>query len=337
LVAFIPSIKLSFYKKTHLARRREAIEILPPLISHAVVFANVIAFMAISATLALSKTNVPNFAVATFGTVGIYVAFTCIKLFGLGLYVSVPFCFLGGGVVGVLTYLMVIKPLRSRGATSEELMIATLALDIFLLALINIYADYLTRSFKIMARDFTFSVYDVKILGMDGVFVISTSLFFLSLVAMHLLFTRTNLGIAMKAIGEKPFLAECDGVNTEFLYILVWFIVGALPAVAGAFFPVYWISNPTTSLFVVVTVFSGCVLGGFTTIYDAALGGYLVAIAQTAFVSYLSGIIGTWILSYSFLVPLLTMIFTIFVFPEGIKSLPWDKILRRFPGGRMLG
>ncbi len=291
--------------------------------------------MAISATLALSKTNVPNFAVATFGTVGIYVSLTCIKLLGLGLYSSIPFCFLGGGVVGVVTYLMVVRPLRRRGATSEELMIATLALDIFLLALINIYADYLTRSFKLMARDFTFSVYDIKILGMDGVFFVSTTLFFSSLIAMHLLFTRTNLGIAMKAIGEKPSLAECDGVNTEFLYALVWFIVGALPAVAGAFFPVYWISNPTTSLFVVVTVFSGCVLGGFTTIYDAALGGYLVAIAQTAFVSYLSSLIGSWILSYSFLIPLLMMIATIFVFPEGMKSLPWEKLAKRFLGGKM--
>ncbi len=293
--------------------------------------------MAMSATLALSKTNVPNFAVATFGTVGIYIAFTCIKLIGLGLYSSIPLCFIGGGLVGALTYLLLIKPLRRRGATSEELMIATLALDIFLMAIINIYADYLTRSFKIMARDFTFSVYDRQIFGMDGVFVISTILFFSVLIVMHFLFTKTNLGMAMKAIGEKPFLAECDGVNTEFIYLITWFIVGALPAVAGAFFPVYWISNPTTSLFVVVTVFSGCVLGGFTTIYDASLGGYMVAIAQTALVSYLSSIIGSWILSYSFLVPLLTMIITIFVFPEGMKSLPWGKVIGRFHGGRVLG
>ncbi|RLG46179.1 MAG: branched-chain amino acid ABC transporter permease, partial [Thermoproteota archaeon] len=62
--------------------------------------------MAMSATLALSKTNVPNFAVATFGTVGIYIAFTCIKLIGLGLYSSIPLCFIGGGLVGVLTYLL---------------------------------------------------------------------------------------------------------------------------------------------------------------------------------------------------------------------------------------
>ncbi|HIE23580.1 MAG TPA: branched-chain amino acid ABC transporter permease [Candidatus Korarchaeota archaeon] len=302
------------------------IHILPPLISHSIVFANTIALMAISSTLTLSKTNVPNFAVATFGTVGIYIAFTCVKLIGLGLYLSIPFCFFGGGVVGVLTYLLVIKPLRKRGATSEELMISTLALDIFLIALINIYADYLTRSFKIMARDFTFSVYDKQIFGMDGVFVISTSLFFLIFIALHLLFTRTNLGVAMKAMGEKPFLAECDGVNTELLYLITWFIAGALPALAGVFFPVYWISNPTISLFVVVTVFSGCVLGGFTTMYDSALGGYIVAIAQTALVSYLSSIFGSWILSYNFLVPLLTMIVVIFVLPEGIKGLKWEKL-----------
>mgnify|MGYP003876062443 CR=1 FL=1 len=284
--------------------------------------------MSMSATLALAKTNVPNFAVATFGTIGIYITFSCIKLLGIGLYPSLLFCFVGGGLVGVLTYIFVIRPLRRRGATSEEIMIATLALDIFLIAMLNIYADYLTRKYKIMARDFTLSAYDFSIFGLDGVFVVSTSVFLAVLVVLHLIFTKTNLGIAMKAIGENPSLAECDGVNTEFLYIITWFIVGALPALAGAFFPVYWMSNPTTSMFVVVTVFSGCVLGGFTTIYDAAVGGYIVAIAQTALVSYLSNVVGTWILSYGFLIPLLIMIVTIFVFPEGLRSLSLDRLLR---------
>jgi len=299
------------------------------LFSHAIVFANIIAFMTMSATLALSKTNVPNFAVATFGTIGIYISFTCIKLFGLGLYPSLILCFIGGGAVGIIIYCLLIKPLRRRGATSEEIMIATLALDILLISLLNIYADYLTRSFKIMARDFTLAVYDFKIGGLDGVFVVSTAVFFAIFVALHLIFTRTNVGIAMKAIGENPSLAECEGVDTEFLYVITWFIVGALPATAGGFFPVYWISNPTISLFIVVTVFSGCVLGGFATIYDAAAGGYIVAVAQTALVSYLSNVIGSWILSYSFLVALLMMIITIFVFPQGIYGLPWGRMMEK--------
>jgi len=285
--------------------------------------------MTMSATLALSKTNVPNFAVATFGTIGIYISFTCIKLFGIGLYPSLLFCFIGGGALGTIIYRLIIKPLRMRGATSEEIMIATLGLDILLISLLNIYADYLTRSFRIMARDFTLAVYDFTIGGLHGVFVVSTSVFLAILIALHLIFTRTNLGIAMKAIGENPSLAECEGVNTEFLYVITWFIVGALPATAGCFFPVYWISNPTISLYIIVTVFSGCVLGGFATIYDAAVGGYIVALAQTALASYLSHIIGPWILSYSFLIPLLIMIVTIFLFPRGIYGLPWDRITER--------
>ncbi|RLI13467.1 hypothetical protein DRO35_00075 [Candidatus Bathyarchaeota archaeon] len=293
------------------------------------VYANVISFMTISVTLTLTKTKVPNFAVATFGTIGIYISFTCIKIFGIGLYPSLIFCFLGGGAVGAIIYWLLIKPLRRRGATNEEMMIATLGLDIFLIALLNIYADYLTHTYSIMARDFTLEVYDFKIWGVDGVFVASTLVFFSIFISLHLIFSKTSIGIAMKAVGENPSLAECEGIDTEILYVITWFLAGALPATGGGFFPVYWIANPTISYFIVVTIFSSCVLGGFATIYDAALGGYIVSLAQTVLVSYLSDLVGLWILPYSFLVPLLIMIITIFLFPRGIYGLPWNRIIEK--------
>jgi branched-chain amino acid transport system permease protein len=285
--------------------------------------------MAISCTLAVSRTNVPNFAVATFGTIGIYISFTCINLFGIGLYPSLFFCFIGGGAIGVIIYYLLVKPLRKRGATREELMITTLGLDIFLIALLNIYADYLTRTFKIRTREFTLAMYDFNIGGLNGVFIVSTLVFIAVLIALHLIFTRTNMGIAMKALGEDPSLAECEGVNTERLCMITWFLVGALPATAGAFYPIYWISNPTISLFIVVSVFASCVLGGFATIYDAAAGGYIIGLAQTLLVSYLAKIIGSWILPYGFFVALLIMIATVFLFPQGLYGLPWDEIIKK--------
>ena len=302
---------------------------IPLLLQNAIVFANIVSLMAISATLALSKTNVPNFAVATFGTIGIYISFTCIKLFGIGLYSSLFFCLIFGGIIGVVVYQLIIKPLRRRGATREEIMIATLGLDIFLIALLNIYADYLTRTFKVMARDFTLSAYDFTIVGLNGVFIVSTLFFTATLIFLHLIFTKTNIGIAMKAMGEDQFLAECQGVNTDLLCMVTWFIVGALPAAAGVFFPVNWISNPTISLFIVVSVFASCVLGGFSTIYDAVIGSYIIAMAQVLLVPYLANIVGPWILPYGFLVALLIMILTIIIFPRGLYGLPWNMIGER--------
>lgn len=302
---------------------------IPPLFLTAIVFANIIALMSISCTLALTRTNVPNFTAATLGTIGVYISFTCIKLFGIGLYPSLFFCFIGGGIVGIFIYYLLVKPLRERGATREELMIATLGLDILLIALLNIYADYLTRTFKIKTREFTLAVYDFTVGGMDGVLIISTLVFLGILTALHLLFTRTNIGIAMKALGENPSLAECQGIDTERLCVITWFLVGALPATAGGFYPIYWITNPTISLFLIVSVFASCVLGGFATIYDAVAGAYIIGLAQTVLVSYLAKITGPWILPYGFFVALLIMITTVFLFPQGLYGLPWDEIIKR--------
>ncbi|MEM2309091.1 MAG: branched-chain amino acid ABC transporter permease [Candidatus Bathyarchaeia archaeon] len=293
------------------------------------VFANIIALMAISATLALSITNVPNFAVATFGTIGIYISFTCIKIFGIGLYPSLIFCFLGGGCIGVIIYYLLIRPLRNRGATREELMIATLGLDVLLISLLNIYADYINRTFKIRTRDFILSVYDFNVNGIDGVFIMSTLVFIAVLALLHLMFTKTKIGIAMKALGENYYLAESQGIDAERICLITWFLVGALPATAGGFYPVYWISNPTVSFFIVVSVFASCVLGGFATIYDAATGSYIIGLAQTLLISHLAKIFGSWILPYNFFVALIIMIITLFLFPRGLYGLPWDKIISK--------
>lgn len=304
-------------------------ELIPPLFLTAIVFANILVLMSISCTLALTKTNVPNFTVATLGTVGIYISFTCIKLFGIGLYPSLFFCFIGGGVIGVFIYYLLVRPLSKRGATREELMIATLGLDVLLLSLLNIYADYLTQVFKVKTREFTLAVYDFTVGGVNGVFIISTLVSLGILVGLHLLFNKTKLGIAMKALGEDPSLAECQGIDTERLCLITWFLVGALPATAGSFYPIYWIANPTVSLFLVVSVFASCVLGGFATIYDATAGAYIVGLAQTVLVSYLAKIVGPWILPYGFFVALLIMIITVFLFPQGLYGLPWNKIINR--------
>ncbi|MDH5770009.1 MAG: branched-chain amino acid ABC transporter permease [Candidatus Bathyarchaeota archaeon] len=300
-----------------------------PLLLRTIVFANVIAFMAMSATLTMAKTSVNNFAAATFGTIGIYITLTNIKILGIGLYPSLLFCFIGGGIVGVATYLLLIKPLKMRGAKGGEIMIATLALDTVLIALLNIYADFLNRVLKVMSRDFTLTPYDFDFQGVNGVFIVSTVMLIAVLITLHLIYTRTSMGIALRAMGENPSLAECQGVDTERLCIVTWFLAGSLPAVAGGLFPVYWMSNPNVSVFIGVTVFGASILGGFMTIYDAIAGSYIVAFAQIALVSYLSSFVGSWVLSYQFLAPLSVIVITLLTFPSGIYGLPWDKLLEK--------
>jgi branched-chain amino acid transport system permease protein len=296
---------------------------------HTIVFANIISMMAMSATLTMSKTNVNNFAVATYSTIGIYVSFTCIKVFGIGLYPSIIFSFIVGGVIGAATHLLLIKPLKNRGASTGEIMIATLAFDTVLIALLNIYADFLNRVLKLMSRDFTFRPYDFSLYGYEGVFIVSTLVLIGIITALHLLYTRTKIGIALRGMGENPSLSECQGIDTEKLSIFTWFLAGSLPAVAGSLFPVYYISNPNTSIFLGITVFGSSILGGFMTIYDATAGSYIVSFAQIYLVSILSNIFGSWVLSYRFLVPLTIILVTLLTFPQGLYGLPWNQLAEK--------
>src|SRR5690606_32400470 len=54
-----------------------------------------------------------------------------------------------------------------------------------------------------------------------------------SMLAFHLLLTRTKLGVAMRATADNPQLSEASGIYTERIIRIVWFIGAALGALGG--------------------------------------------------------------------------------------------------------
>ncbi|MHC1583002.1 MAG: ABC transporter permease subunit [Candidatus Syntropharchaeia archaeon] len=119
-------------------------------------------------------TGITNFAQGSFAVFGSYFALTLFRIYGLHPYSSIPFVFIAGGVLGACVYVVILRPLIKRGATSVILMIATLALDLVLLGIIGAYSGVLGDITNKSAAKFIFTPLDYKILGTSGILVIST-------------------------------------------------------------------------------------------------------------------------------------------------------------------
>ena len=78
----------------------------------ALVYGSLYSMMSIGLTLTYMTTKVPNFAQGSFVTVGVYLAFSLYHFEGMTPYYSVPISFVTGGIVAVLMYVLVLKPLR---------------------------------------------------------------------------------------------------------------------------------------------------------------------------------------------------------------------------------
>jgi len=302
------------------------------ILRDAITFANLLTLLSIGLSLTYMTTKVPNFAHGSFATIGVYIALTITELWNLNIYTSLLIAPFLGGLAALSLYKFILKPLSDRGASLISLMIATLAFDLVLLSFLNIYADYLTRSFKIKSRVFNLRGYDFEIAEYPAIFPISLILSISLIIILHLLLKKTKFGISMRATIENPPLASVMGINVNLVYSVSWFIAGSLAGLAGCLLPIRFIGNPDTGTTMIASIFAASIVGGLLNIYGAALGGYLVGLTEVLGTNYLAIWIGSWIIPYRPIIPLIAMVITLLIAPHGLSSINWYKIIRKIEG-----
>lgn len=299
------------------------------LLSRAIIFSSLLTLLSIGLTLTYLTTKVPNFAHGSFATVGAYITLTVVKLWNANPYYSIFLGLVVCGLTALVQYSIVFRPLMRRGATVVGLMITTLAMEFILMAVLNIYADYLTRVFKIRSRYFLFSAYDVKIAGQRGLLLVAPSLVAITFVLLYLALTRTRFGVAMRAAIENSSLASVVGINVNLVYAVSWFIAGALGGLSGTLLPLWFPGNPDMGTLLIVSIFAASTVGGVYRIYGAVLGGFLIGLAEILGTSYLATLVGAWVIPYRPLIPLVAIAVTLLVLPRGLAGVDRRALGRR--------
>ena len=301
----------------------------PPLLRDAVIFASLLSMLSTGLTLTYMTTKVPNFAHGDFATISMYTSLILAEIFGLSPYLGIPLGFLVGSLTALLLYISVLKPLLDRGANYIILMIATIAYDMILISVINILADSLTYAYKIATRLFILKSYDFSIFGLPGIAVVAPLIAVVMVVALYLFLNKTRFGIAMRAAIENPSLAGVVGINVNLTYAVSWFISGGLAGIAGSLMPLWLMCNPDLGMRLIVSVFAASIVGGLTNIYGAFIGGLLIGFAEVLGTGYLSIIVGSWVIPYRPIIPLVIMSLTLLFAPKGLTGIAWREIFKR--------
>jgi len=295
------------------------------LLSRALIFSSLLSLLSIGLTLTYLTTKVPNFAHGTFAAVGAYVTLTTVKLLHANPYQYLFLAPLICGLIALAQYLIVFRQLIKRGATIVALMITTLAMEFILLATINIYADYLSRIFKIRSRYFLFSSYDIRIAGQRGLLIVAPTLAAVTVAALYMVLTKTRFGVAMRAAIEDSSLASVMGINVDMVYSVAWFIAGALGGLSGALLPLWFPGNPDMGSRIIVSTFAASTVGGIYSLYGAVLGGFLIGLAEVLGTSSLASMLGPWVIPYRPLIPLIAIVITLLLAPSGLAGLKWRR------------
>jgi branched-subunit amino acid ABC-type transport system permease component len=281
----------------------------PQFVLNGLIIGSTIALAAIGLTLIFGILDFINFAHGEYLTLGAYSAFVLNVTFGLpflvAALVAIPITVaLALGIDRVVFY-----PLRRKGVGGLALLITSVGLSIILRNSIEMVWSSEPRRLSASGGE-AIAVAGVRITVVQ-IAIILVSL--LLMVAIHLLLTRTVLGISMRATASNSALALSSGVNTERVVMWTWIIGAGLTAIAGVLIGLNTVIRPSMGFGLLLVMFAAVILGGIGDPYGAMLGGLAIGMAQEVSVAFISA-------AYKPAVAFTIMVVLLLWKPEGLRG-----------------
>jgi branched-chain amino acid transport system permease protein len=243
--------------------------VLNGLMSGALIAIPAIGFSAIFAVL-----RYPNFAVASYATIGAFAGWWVNTSLGFPVVAMLVVAFVVAGAVGVAAEEVALKRLRPGGAITVA--VASLALNLVLENLVRFIFGNDLRGYDLpIARDIR--VFDLRI-GPQQVRSLLLALAIMAAFFVYLRFTR--FGKAMRAVADNPDLARLKGIDPVRIAIVSVFIGAGFSGVGGVLIGLDTSIDPLTGYRVLLSVFAAAVLGGLGSIPGAVVGALVLAIAE---------------------------------------------------------
>jgi branched-chain amino acid transport system permease protein len=115
--------------------------------------------------------------------------------------------------------------------------------------------------------------------------------------SLSLFFNLTRIGISLRAIADDPLAAQSIGIRLPTLWRIVWGVAGLVALVAGLLWGARQGVQFSLSL-VVLKALPVLIIGGFTSIGGAIVGGLLIGASESLAEIYIGDLLGgsvsTW-------------------------------------------
>jgi branched-chain amino acid transport system permease protein len=267
------------------------------------------AAVALSLVLIWRATRILNFAQAGMLMFTTFIAWAVIDA-GASYWVGFAVALASGLTLGALVERVVIR--RVEGAPPLNAVIVTIGLLVVLEAVAGMIWGGNPRSFPpafsirgyvIGGRAVLFSPFDLfTVLVVGGL-----------MIAIIALFTRTGLGLRMRAAAFAPEVARLVAVRVGHMFTLGWALASMAGALAGVLVAPSVFVAPNTFDAVLVFGFTAAVIGGLESPIGALVGGVVLGLA----LSYVSGYGGAELVTLGALVILVAVLM---VRPNGLFS-----------------
>lgn len=236
--------------------------------------------------LVYKATKVLNFAQGEMGTLPAFLAYMIMTGFSTDDFAEIDrgmlipaavAAVLGGAVLGVILYSVVIRHLaQASGVTTlvatagVALLATTVELNIFE-AKVRPFPRPVEGGFRLWGTDVNITYHTLVVLAVLGAVAFALAVFF-----------RSPPGVALLATSQDPYAAELQGVPVERMRAVAWGAAGALAGIAGLLAAGLQqsVSPGLMTAAFLIPAFTGVVLGGITSMVGAVVGGFALGIVS---------------------------------------------------------
>jgi branched-subunit amino acid ABC-type transport system permease component len=85
-----------------------------------------------------------------------------------------------------------------KGASQAIQMVATLAFDLIMIAMLNITADYIVKTYQVTSREFSLRSYDGEFMGLPLIVFVAPIAIAILAITLHIILRKTKFGIAIR-------------------------------------------------------------------------------------------------------------------------------------------
>jgi len=242
---------------------------------------SIYALIALGYTLVYGVLRLINFAHGDLFMIGAFISLVAGSLLGLPAGLVFVLAVLGTALLAVLIERVAYRPLRDAPRVSA--VITALACGLILehvVLLLSPYPQHVPQLFRVT----NFSVGGVVVSSLQ-IMIVGIALVLMW--GLDLIFRRSLLGIAMRAIAKDMKTLPLLGIPVNRVVAAAFLLGGGLGGAAGMMYgQAYPVIEPYMGIMVGWKAFISAVIGGIGNIRGAMLGGYILGAVEIAVVAF---------------------------------------------------
>jgi branched-chain amino acid transport system permease protein len=239
------------------------------------------AVFAIGFTLVFGVMNVLNLSQGAVFMWGAYVGLEVVRTLALPLPLAILVAAMAAGLLGVLSEVLVFRPLQRRGAHRWMGMVGGLALARILIGL----AQEVFGTQVVRYPDNALAGAALELLGarLQLLQIVAIGVAFIMVIVLAALLRYTNLGRAIRTVAFSENVARLVGVPVDRIRLTTFFVSGALAGGAGVLWSLLFQSvSPFIGDGILLKGLTVLILGGLGNVMGALVGGLLLGLVEVA-------------------------------------------------------